>query len=117
MPRNGPDTQGTLRMTADGLELPDDVPSIDDGMVFRTPSMTINHRSGCLESLFGSKFPLLEPRHWDVDSDSDAIANEDCVPNIVGIKPYGEDQRWYEVEFETERTPKPLQERAEPEVG
>ncbi len=81
----------TLRLTDDGIEIPEDV-NLSDGVVFRARGVTVDHKPGSLDLEF---YPALEERHLDAEGVS--VQNDHLGEGEVSIKPYGEEARTYDV--------------------
>ncbi len=81
----------TLRLTEDGIEIPEDV-DLSGGVVFRARGVTVDHKPGSQDLDF---YPALEERHLDAEGVS--VQNDHLSEGEVSIKPYGEEARTYEV--------------------
>lgn len=74
----------------DGLELPEDYIGYPDGVVVRTPSMTLEMPTGSEQMT--SPLGVVFPRHFDGDR------NPDLAPDKVSLKKYGEDAEVFRVD-------------------
>lgn len=109
-----PDLHGTLRLTDDGLELPEHIHGCTTGFTVRVPTTTIQLSGGAAATM-SECFPLVERHHWP-ESEAAAdmpIKNQTAMPDRVGIKKHattgadateGTDLLWYRVEFEADES-------------
>jgi len=81
----------TLRLTDDGLELPDGV-CLSGGVVVRARGITVDHKPGGPER---NVYPALEPRH--LEAEDIGVQNDYLDEDEVSVKQYGHDAETYEV--------------------
>lgn len=83
--------QPTLRLTEDGLEVPEEV-ALSGGVVFRARGVTVDHKPGSQNMEF---YPALEKRH--LEEEQRGIQNEHLDAYEVAVKQYGHDAKTYRV--------------------
>jgi len=85
-------SQETLRLTDDGIEIPDGV-DLSEGVVFRARGATVDHKPGSTDRPF---YPAVDERHLQEEQEHGVI-NEELDAYEVSIKPYGEEAEVHQV--------------------